>query len=142
MTRIRRGQLTEFGIMADEIRVRSTVQRNESGRRVVQKQQQDFSSSITFLPYHHPRVQIAAYSPFDNDVYFKAKPRPLSRLHESVPQTRNTTKGTSPQGRNEPSALRGRPPRRCSAKRRLRIPPSICTPLALNGVLNQPPFSL
>ncbi len=49
MTRSRRGQFTEFGIMADEIRVCSTVQKNESGRHVVQKQQQDFSSSITFL---------------------------------------------------------------------------------------------
>ncbi|PBK94427.1 hypothetical protein ARMGADRAFT_1011925 [Armillaria gallica] len=103
MTRSRQGQFTEFGIMADEIRVRSTVQRNESGRRVVQKQQQDFSSSITFL---------------------------------SLP-------GTSLQGSGD-EETRLQPDRedQCSAKRRLRIPPLTCTPLALEGILNELPVTM
>ncbi|SJL16452.1 uncharacterized protein ARMOST_19976 [Armillaria ostoyae] len=76
MTRSRPGQFT-FGIAADEIR-RPTVQRNESGLSVVQEQRREISSSIAFLflqqfmGHHH---KILAYSPFDNDVYFKAEPR-------------------------------------------------------------------
>ncbi len=98
MTRIRRGQFTEFGIMADEIQERSTIQRNESGRCVVQNSGKTLSSSIAFLSLPLSMghdLKINAYSPFDNDVYSMAKPRPPPRLHEYVPQMRNQARDTS-----------------------------------------------
>ncbi len=54
--------------MADEIRV-------ESGRRVVQKQQQDFfrfNRISTIIGHHH---KVPAFSPFRDDVCSEDEPR-------------------------------------------------------------------